>query len=313
MGYDEFHKRLDARNALLDRMGIENLSAKEGEEIAAKQGIGPLERIPKPHEFDPAKKPAWSLLMMFAWVMWRQMDSVRQFWREYRENTYRLHYRRNLREPGPDGSVVIRDRWSLKQDQPLGMEDLVLFEALEEGLPILSYEDAKREIISSFLNGDITATGTDKSTREIRDVPLAIWRVGDITLRGTGITFEPEVTHWPHSQGYEDISVSVRDVLRIWPLVAEDKTKEAAKLRLQNNGKAGRPEKRDWSQYDEFVQREVKEYGDPRNKGSSKYSSLRELSRVVQTMIEENEGGDVDNDGVYTHVARVVRKFFAAT
>lgn len=217
MGYKEWMELQDARNALIDRMGLESMTREQGEKIATELGIAPLETIPNPADYAPEKEPVWSLRMAFAWIMWRNMNAVREFWDAYRAETFRLHFRSNCVEPGIDGMPVTRDRWFLKQDEPLGMESLAIYAELDGMSLIVPYLDAKRELISAFVNEDIVASGFNTQTAEPAQIPVHIWQSGEITLRDTGISFEPEVTTRPFYRGYKNISVSSREIIRLWP------------------------------------------------------------------------------------------------
>jgi hypothetical protein len=72
----------DERDLLLKRARQGELSPGEAEEEAVAQGLGRLTRTPDPNAA-PRTRVAWTLGMALAWIIWRDLDPVRDHWPEY--------------------------------------------------------------------------------------------------------------------------------------------------------------------------------------------------------------------------------------
>lgn len=71
------------RDDLLGAVADGVLAISEAEDRAKLLGLGPLNPDPDPAEYDPGKEVAWSLLMALAWIAWRDIDRVRDFYPPY--------------------------------------------------------------------------------------------------------------------------------------------------------------------------------------------------------------------------------------
>ena len=69
---------------LIDRALHGEITDIEAEAEAARLGIGPLATTPDVALFKPEDELWWSLPMAIAWIAWRSLDRVRQFWDDYR-------------------------------------------------------------------------------------------------------------------------------------------------------------------------------------------------------------------------------------
>ena len=76
--------KLPIRDDLIRQVLGGKLAPHEAEEEADRLGLTPLRHIPYPHEFNPVDEPYWSLPTTLAWVINRDIDSVRAQWDKYR-------------------------------------------------------------------------------------------------------------------------------------------------------------------------------------------------------------------------------------
>ncbi|WP_029061928.1 hypothetical protein [Labrenzia sp. DG1229] len=216
MDHDEFLKRLEAQKALIGRMGREGLSKEEGEQIAEEGGIGPLQTIVDPNDYDPLDESVWTLTMTLAWIMSRDANFVRSFWAEFCRQNVRLHHRYET-VPGPNGRPMRRGYYELKQDTPTGIEGISMIGKLDAVSLLMPRESAQKELVKACLDQQLEATGENTATNELEPVSLHLWRGGEIRFHDTGFNLEPYVSAGPLSRGFQNITFSTRDVLRIWP------------------------------------------------------------------------------------------------
>ena len=58
---------------------------------------------PPPEKYDPDKRSHWSITMTLAWIIWREIDAVRNEWDDYRNECADWIFRRPpLRVADPD-------------------------------------------------------------------------------------------------------------------------------------------------------------------------------------------------------------------
>jgi hypothetical protein len=81
---EEREHRREAGERILDRARRGEISAREAEMEAKRQGLDELASRPSAEEFDPRKRPAWTLPMALAWIAWRSFDEVREWDSDYR-------------------------------------------------------------------------------------------------------------------------------------------------------------------------------------------------------------------------------------
>lgn len=75
----------DDRDNLISDVREGRLTPEQAEAKANELGIGPLERLPDPAQFDPMEEPFWTLPMAVAWIAWRDVHAVRLSWDKYRK------------------------------------------------------------------------------------------------------------------------------------------------------------------------------------------------------------------------------------
>ena len=54
---------------------------------------------PPPEKYDPDKRSHWSITVTLAWIIWREIDAVRNEWDGYRERVCRLAIRDRRHRP----------------------------------------------------------------------------------------------------------------------------------------------------------------------------------------------------------------------
>jgi hypothetical protein len=66
------------RNRLLIQAERGEITGKQAEQAAAARGLEPFERKPELPHFDPKLKSHWSIVMVVAWIAWRDFGRVRE-------------------------------------------------------------------------------------------------------------------------------------------------------------------------------------------------------------------------------------------
>ena len=93
---------------------------------------------PPPEKYDPDKLSHWSITMMVAWIIWGEIDAVRNEWDSYREKCADWILVRTARAKlvVPDLQKDLRESpWHLQQWEPSGWNKLCLRARLENMPP----------------------------------------------------------------------------------------------------------------------------------------------------------------------------------
>ncbi|WP_152533440.1 MULTISPECIES: hypothetical protein [unclassified Labrenzia] len=219
---------IDARrSALLKKMSSEHLSHEQGEALALELGIGPLQTYPDPDTFNPFSEVSWSIDMVLAWVMFRDVKFVKRFWDRYCQATIKLKPRLEDLQPGDD--LVYR----LEPDEPLEPSKLTVLtkdfltrlrKPGANGLALISdvflpYDEAARLLAQACVSKGLTAVGEHTSTKTIQTIPREIWlaaelRVFENVLYGAG---RFNLVTGPGNNGYVNIKLPSAEVVKMWP------------------------------------------------------------------------------------------------
>ena len=76
---------------------------------------------PPPEKYDPDKLSHWSITMTVAWIIWGDIDAVRNEWDDYRERVCRLEIRggpHRAAQRSHDNEVHWTENWHLPNWHP---------------------------------------------------------------------------------------------------------------------------------------------------------------------------------------------------
>lgn len=207
------------------------LSLEDGEARAREIGCYPLNSSPTPENIDVRAKPRWTLVMVLAWMMWRDVGAVRAVDPDgiMAHRTW-VRVKRDSRHT-PSSRALFEEALGVKQipfDEPLegwillpmSLSPLRLLQQLElyglDGVRAsLSLEEAMRILGTAALEDKLVAEGLSNSGWS--KIPSVAWNglrlesptglnsdrvVGD-GLSYSGVVFAPAavITAWPTLEG----------------------------------------------------------------------------------------------------------------
>jgi hypothetical protein len=201
----------DARDDILHRAQIGELTPDQAEAEAGKAGIGPLAEEPPLPQFDPMEEPHWTLAMALAWVIWTDPDRVRSYWNDYRRKCWVWRYREN-RVP-PDGQI--QKGWHLEQEKPVSLHDVWTCESSRSPSDDKATSEALDALLKAFQAGKLVATGIPYRQEHRQQIQPHEW----IDLSSIDYADGREEAVFSHTGvlRFEAVRVARADVQAIWP------------------------------------------------------------------------------------------------
>jgi hypothetical protein len=138
------------RERLLKLAEHGEITGKQAEATAAAHGLEPFERKPELPSFDPRLKSHWSILMVVAWIAWRDFELVREQDPEFcsaclhwvgRERKVRLQH---------DGEPIKRLVYSLEARRAPTVGRLALQDEFLRGRANISVRARIREAVAAL-------------------------------------------------------------------------------------------------------------------------------------------------------------------
>jgi hypothetical protein len=151
---------------LIEKVRRGEIKPTEADSEAKRLGFGTLAREPDPANFDPMQEPHWSLPMAVAWIAYRSIDAVRNWWDEYRKECWDWHFREW--RVGPDGPV--RQGYFLEQRSKATLVLLKMTDVWPDQTGLISVAEAIDALWLVLQSGDLEVTGINEDTG--RRVPI---------------------------------------------------------------------------------------------------------------------------------------------
>lgn len=213
---------------LLKEMGRDCLTPEEGEVLAKERGIGPLQRFPSLSEANPLNETSWTIEMVLAWIMWRDIKVVREFWPKYCDATLKL--RSNLGIPLATDDAA----YTLEPQEPLHLgcmkvftedwlQKVIRFGSDGRAAPqhvIVPYDRAEKMFLSACALEDIKAQGLKTDTDIRGPIQKENWlaaKLEDLCMRDPGSQIHAILKTGPEEHGYTEILFPSKIVLDLWP------------------------------------------------------------------------------------------------
>ena len=259
---------------------------------------------PPPEKYDPDKLSHWSITMTLAWIIWGEIDEVRNEWDIYRNECADWLFGSDPRARARAERIAIdnitgqtsdpdlkkglkknlkKGSWHFRQWGSSGWRGLCL-RAHSENLPP---QDAIDELWQAAGEGRIKATALECKNAKAFD----------------GDRIEIPAHHWPHlkrvddpltgkamlsddnGRVYREVEFSRLDVKQLWPKSAENARTVPARK--------GRKPMYDWEDAMNFAKREFEnrgDYDDPQNAVDG-WRSQADWARLVSNYMEKHNGG----------------------
>lgn len=173
----------EARDQLLDKARLGDITPEQAERAAEGLGCGPLAFAPPPDDFDPMDEAFWTLPMALAWIAYRTPDAVREWWDEYRAECW--DWQPRTWRIGPDGPV--RNGHVLEQRPAATLARLTLAETLEDRNGrdpawSMTVGEATEALLIALRTGCIAATGIATADGTRQEIAALLWQDLDFAL-----------------------------------------------------------------------------------------------------------------------------------
>lgn len=280
-------------------------------------------KIRPPEGFhDPDQLSHWSVPMTVAWIIWGDLDAVREQWDRYRSECADWVFVRDPDAAREEDEIVQKQfatgkiiptppdlanrlkqgTWRLVWQPPANWNELS-----QQG-PDVFPMDSINELWRLAGEGKLTATAfecrdANSAEGKFGELPPFIWphlrrtmdKDGKATLSHGGTIFR-------------DVQFARSDVKRIWPAweappgPVEDDQKAFEEMATLEVNKGGRPAEYDWGAMREFVQALVSKHGKP-GKGNK---GLPSKAQLVEAVLDEwsNKGLHPSSSNVRRYINR---------
>ncbi|WP_426614491.1 hypothetical protein [Bradyrhizobium sp. McL0616] len=200
------------------------ITGKKAEATAAAFGLEPVERKPELPRFDPKLKTHWSILMVVAWIAWRDFELVRKQDPEFCSACFHWVGRVRKVVPQNDGEPVTRMVYSLEARRAPTVERLSLLdELLRDGAKVSSnavmrIREAVAALWQALSEGHLVALGFDAQGTVV-EIPSREWVYLQLREEGGRDVLSYEAEGQP--EPFTGLKFLQSDVLRLWPVTGE--------------------------------------------------------------------------------------------
>jgi len=148
----------------------------QAEAEVVRLGLEPFASEPDPACFDPLRETFWTPVMAVAWIAWRTLEAVREWWNAYRAECSDWHFRRW--RVGPEGPI--HEGHFLEQRRPAALMDIRLAaiwadQAGEDTAVVMTVPGAIEALWIALREGLFDATALPPEGGPRRPVPAAQW------------------------------------------------------------------------------------------------------------------------------------------
>jgi hypothetical protein len=200
------------------------ITGKQAEATAAAHGLEPFERKPEFPRFDPKLKSHWSIMMVVAWIAWRDFELVRKQDPEFCSACFRWVGRDRKVRLQNDGELVKRMVYSLEARRPPTVGRLALQdELLRDGANVSSgavmrIREAVAALWQALSEGHLVALGFDAHDAVV-EIPSRDWVYLRLREEGERDVLSYDAGGQP--EPFTAVTLRQSDVLRLWPATGE--------------------------------------------------------------------------------------------
>lgn len=207
-----FDEIVTASACISKKLLVDDLSIKEAEHEA--QQLKKLYPNPQPRssDWDPLSKVKWTFPMALAWIIWRDVELVRLFWREYISSCRNWGFEKvyDVDFDGGPGLTALR---------PLKFSSSLLsdFEQTANATANSCFVDpstAPDELWSKLLEGQFMADGISRTLSKRIEIPA--YEFADLRPKGGRCDFELDALTIEKS--YRFPLLAQKDIKKIWSI-----------------------------------------------------------------------------------------------
>jgi hypothetical protein len=208
----------NVRDELIERVKYGELTPAEAEAEAKRLNLPALEYQPDPKDFDPAKEAQWSLTMAVAWIAYRKIKMVREWWDKYRRECWDWHWRKW--RVGPDGDI--HEGWFLEQRHHPTLALMGIASALYDRCDrdpkySMTVAEAKTALWTALQTDCFTASGVEQSCGRRVPIPALSWYQLRYVEQNDRDEVRPDTLFVREEDRYRDVLVPSANIRTIWP------------------------------------------------------------------------------------------------
>lgn len=205
---------IDQRDRLIDRAKYGEITGAQADAEAIRLGLGSLSRRPAADVFRPEGITDWTLPMALAWIVYLDLDEVRQWYAPFVAECW--HWVHQTWRDGPAGQVYTG--WLLEQSLPptvngLGIASIADSIIGTESRATMSVSEAQKALWGMLREGFLVASGLDTRTGRRVEIPALDWH-DLVAIDGPGHTVE--LKRGPSGDGFRDVLVPSTPIRSYW-------------------------------------------------------------------------------------------------
>ena len=200
------------------------ITGKQAEATAAAHGLEPFERKPELPRFDPKLKSHWSIMMVVAWIAWRDFELVRKQDPEFCSACFRWVGRERKVRPQNDGEPVKRMVYSLEARRAPTVGRLALLDeflrdpANVPSRAVMTIREALAALWQALSEGRLVALGFDAHGAVV-EIPSREWVYLRLREEGERDVLSYDAVSQP--EPFTAVTLRQSDALRLWPVTGE--------------------------------------------------------------------------------------------
>ena len=209
------------RDRLLMQAERGEITGKQAEEAAAAHGLEPFARKPELPRFDPKLKSHWSIVMVVAWIAWRDFGTVREQDPEFCSEYFHWIGRERKVRPQNDREPVKRMTYSLEARRAPTVSRLALLDQIlrtQGNVPstaVMTIPEAVAALWQALSTGGLIAQGFDAHGAVV-EIPSREWVYLRLREeRGRDVLRYDAVSR---PEPFTEVTLQQSDILRLWPV-----------------------------------------------------------------------------------------------
>ncbi len=162
-----------ARDEIIGRAMRGEITPSEADDEALRRIGEPIETPPDPSNFRPEREPWWTLTMALAWIVRRDLETVRCYWNDYRREC--CEWRSSTVGRGTPSQ---QSGWVIEPLGSISLSDAIFYLAFETserewGMPIVAVSNAENQLLLQLRSGQLIAFAESHGDRS--QVPDHAW------------------------------------------------------------------------------------------------------------------------------------------